>query len=72
MSITIELTSEDLERLKEGAARFGRCSIVVNTTEGVPVYLAATGNHTKPRVRRARAGADLGEAPSEPAPAAGK
>jgi hypothetical protein len=57
VNITIELTTENLEQLEEGAERFGRCAIVVTTTEGVPVYLAVTQNH-QPRKRK-RAGASL-------------
>ena len=48
MTITIEITSEDLERLREGVAQFGRCALVVQTSEGVPVYLAASSNHKGP------------------------
>jgi hypothetical protein len=69
VSLIIELTTENLEQLEEGAERFGRCAIVVSTTEGVPVYLAVTQNH-QPRKRK-RAGASLGEAGASPAAGGG-
>ena len=60
--ITIELTTEKLEHLTEGAEAWGRCSMIVESTEGDDVAVVVS-NHRRPRrYRRQAAGAGLGEA----------
>jgi hypothetical protein len=71
--ITIELTTEKLEHLTEGAEAWGRCSLIVESTEGDDVAVVVS-NHRRPRrYRRQAAGTGLGEAGAnhEPADAAG-
>jgi L-aminopeptidase/D-esterase-like protein len=44
--ITIELTTENLEQLRQGALEFGRCMLITETSDGDTVYVAAT-NHKR-------------------------
>jgi len=41
--ITIELTTEKLEHLMEGAEQYGRCSLLLESTEGDDIALVASG-----------------------------
>lgn len=64
--ITVELTEDHVELLTEGARRYGRIAIGLQTPEGDDVIIVLAQNHrrgrpAKPRVQRA--GANLGEPP---------
>lgn len=66
--MTITLTHEDLNQLKDGADKFGRIMLRVTADDGATVYLVCDGdNGHRPRTRRrngeppkvARAGASV-------------
>ena len=70
--LTIELTTDDLTRLMQGAERFGTFATAIDIDDAT-VWLTVISNHKKPRKARAaaeppeppkvaRAGANLGEA----------
>jgi hypothetical protein len=61
--ITIELTDEKLEHLIEGAAEYGRCSLLAESTEGDDVAIVVSnGARRSRRARAQRAAAHAGEA----------
>lgn len=49
---TIELTEDHIENLTAGAQQYGRCSLLVETDGGEPVFVVVTSNHRRGRPRR--------------------
>lgn len=49
--ITVELTETQIEHLNQGASLFGRCSMLLETGEGDPVFVVLTRNHRRGRPR---------------------
>ena len=60
--MTIELTEDHLDLLKNGAQQFGRCSIIVPDENGDYVAISYNGlNHRRGRPPKARAPKPQGE-----------
>ena len=51
--ITIELTETQIEHLVEGADNFGRCSMILEAKDGIPVIVVITKTNRRGRPRRA-------------------
>jgi len=50
--ITIELTQTQIDHLTEGAEQFGRCSMVLETSDGDPVFVVLTKVQRRGRPRK--------------------
>jgi hypothetical protein len=59
--ITIELNETQIEHLNQGADQFGRCSMVLETKEGDPVFVVLTRNHRRGRPRKPAEAAQAAE-----------
>ena len=73
--LTLEMTTEELDRIRSGAERFGTITMNLNADDGTGFWLTVTHNTRKNSGRRTRddkppkvatAGANLGEPNGQP------
>jgi hypothetical protein len=66
--ITVELTETQIEHLAQGAELYGRCSTLIESKEGDPVFLVLVKNHRRGRPPKGAAAAASPKPPEEALP----